>query len=162
MTPSRIISIDLPRAGAELWQAELQRCAYPFLQGPLGVVDQDDPYAFRVEARVFPDTDHYGRLLRCLGKINKSIRNMWPLPLLFDSGVSYQAEEGSEVWQSLIPLMLRGKGDCEDLVAARMSEVDGKPYFQQIGTNERGGRIFHVVLKRDSGRIEDPSLRLYR
>jgi len=84
------------------------------------------------------------------------------LPPLYSGRIRYVRERpGREQWQTALETASRGVGDCEDLAAYRLAEL-------QAG-GERGATIlvrvvrpelFHIVVKRASGAIEDPSARL--
>lgn len=85
-------------------------------------------------------------------------------PKLYESGLRYAAEGPySEVWQSY-GLMLRGQvADCEDLACARAAEliVSGEDtgaraafYGRRLSESRR---LYHVVVLRSDGSIEDPS-----
>lgn len=103
--------------------------------------------------------DIYRALVRCLAKINRWCLAHWSFPPLYESGIRYAYEpHGAEVWQSIPALYLSRFGDCEDLVAARIAELPGaEPLLVKTGRTPSGGRLFHVVLKRADGSIEDPS-----
>ncbi len=80
-------------------------------------------------------------------------------PALYDSGVVYRREKrGQEDWQPATRLLGAGQGDCEDLAAYRAAElrVDGEPATVAIKPT-RGGTMYHAVVRRASGAIEDPS-----
>lgn len=89
-------------------------------------------------------------------------------PLLYTSGVRYENEVIGSVDELVdIPVILaRGKGDCFQLVAWRVAEL------RQMGENaniaitrkrakipnsSRQLRLFHVLVRRSSGELEDPS-----
>lgn len=55
-----------------------------------------------------------------------------PLPRLFESGVVYEREpwpKGVEEFADIVTILRRGWGDCDDLCAARVAELqeDGEP-----------------------------------
>lgn len=105
------------------------------------------------------------RLLELLTLVNVDwLRKHPEAPRLYESGLRY-ATEGpySEVWQSYSN-MLRGEvADCEDLACARAAEliVSGEDpdaravYYGRELTEKR--RLYHVVVARGDGSIEDPS-----
>jgi hypothetical protein len=84
------------------------------------------------------------------------------LPLLYDSGVTYQREpRGRERWQTATETLRLQRGDCEDLAAWRAAELrfyEGDPAIVEI--IRTGPRQFHAVVMRGDGTIEDPSRRL--
>lgn len=89
-------------------------------------------------------------------------------PRLYEAGIRYQQEdEGKDEWQDIADTLQRRTGDCEDLAAWRMSElqryeedpaarwaitVDDLPY--------PSGKVittYHIAIRRSDGRVEDPS-----
>jgi hypothetical protein len=82
---------------------------------------------------------------------------------LYRSGVRYRREvSGSEVWQTTPILYAEGVGDCEDLAAHRAAELiesgedsGAKALIKQV----RPG-LWHAVVQRGNGKVEDPSKRL--
>lgn len=83
---------------------------------------------------------------------------------LYDS-VCYEREPvGSEVWQSIPALYARGRGDCEDLVCARVAErlLVGDACRPGLKKQVRpdGSILWHVIIGNPDGTIEDPSVEL--
>lgn len=78
-------------------------------------------------------------------------------PALYDSGVVYRRERGTERWQPATDLLRNMQGDCEDLAAYRAAELrmEGEPATVAIVRTRRGS--FHAVVRRGDGSIEDPS-----
>jgi hypothetical protein len=78
-------------------------------------------------------------------------------PALYDSGVVYRRERGTERWQPATDLLRNMRGDCEDLAAYRAAELrmEGEPATVAIIRTRRGS--FHAVVRRGDGSIEDPS-----
>lgn len=117
----------------------------------------------RVQLQVPRGPEHYQRLLDALTTLDRWYRaNAWNDFRVYESGVRYQAEPfGEEIWQSIPALSIRRVGDCEDLAAARASEIEGGA-AKIISTGESigGGRLYHVVVERKGGRTEDPSRKL--
>lgn len=118
----------------------------------------------RLRVKVPQNQATYLRLIGCLVEVNRIDLDMWPFPLLYSGHVRYEAEQG-EVFQDLASLAVTGKGDCEDLVAARVAElrsqgIKAMPHLDQSGSTPSGGRLFHVVVKLPTGRTEDPSAKL--
>ena len=84
-------------------------------------------------------------------------------PLLYASGVRYVREPpGEEHWQTFPALYRSGRGDCEDLAAARVAELwmlgeRGARIDTQWRFDARGDRLYHVFVRRADGSPEDPS-----
>lgn len=83
------------------------------------------------------------------------------IPKLYDSGILYQAEDGTENWQDIPHLLRKGYGDCEDLACFRVAEhmlngVRALPYVTWR-TEGKTRTILHAVVQLPDGRIEDPS-----
>ena len=82
------------------------------------------------------------------------------LPPLYKAGVRYVREEDTEVWQDAITILRNREGDCEDLACYRIAELrnNGKkvqPYIRyKVG---KDGYIYHVMVLRANGTLEDPS-----
>lgn len=87
-------------------------------------------------------------------------------PKLYESGVRYRLEPpGVEDFTDLVVLMRRGWGDCAQLVAWRVAElrVAGEKATIRVTwvrNPDNGKRMFHIQVRREDGRIEDPSTRL--
>ena len=78
---------------------------------------------------------------------------------LYEAGIQYRREPlGREGWQSAHQTMLRGDGDCEDLVAWRVAElwILGESGASPRCYAPRQGLI-HCVVRRANGSSEDPS-----
>ena len=68
------------------------------------------------------------RLLNWLAQENAIILRARPdLPLLYDSGVTYQREE-DETWSDYLNLLAEGHEDCDALSAARAGELIARGY----------------------------------
>ena len=86
-------------------------------------------------------------------------------PELYRSGVRYRAEPaGQEKWLSTPWVLQAGAGDCEDLACWRAAELQrageaARPIVRsrRVGDN---AMLYHVLVRRASGAIEDPSARL--
>lgn len=89
-----------------------------------------------------------------------------PLPPLYGSGVRYAREpSGAERWSSAPLVLWRGAGDCEDLACWRAAELrmHGDVAARVVSTSQQlspSRRLFHVLVRRGDGRLEDPSRRL--
>lgn len=80
---------------------------------------------------------------------------------LYRAGVRYRREEmGAEIWQLPSETAKLGYGDCEDLAAWRVAELrlQGEP--ARIVIRQVKPRLWHVLVKRGNGQIEDPSRKL--
>jgi hypothetical protein len=118
-------------------------------------------------------------MLEALCKINEGHLAERPYPPLYQSGVRYQRENGTEEWLDIPSIIEAGWGDCEDLACWRVAELRRQghragPYvrFRQIDG------VFHyhalvmryrpVMQRSEAGLIErlvpvakeDPSRRL--
>lgn len=84
------------------------------------------------------------------------------IPLLYKSGVRYAREEGTEIWKDCVSVLGDGFGDCEDLASWRVAELrnnhkQAKPYIRYTVDPSNGMYIYHVMVMRSGGKIEDPS-----
>lgn len=137
---------------------------------------------FRIDLQtpLFSDPAHIPedeRMLLRLLKIYIDLDYLWwqrhpETPPLYQSGVRYIPEGGIEVWRT-IPLVLSfGGGDCEDLVAYRISElrytrqdVRARPQLVMFARSCSVGEaapcaLYHVRILRGDDSVEDPSARL--
>lgn len=82
-----------------------------------------------------------------------------PAPRLYDSGVRYERERGSERWLVPSQVLELGVGDCEDLAAWRAAElrVSGEDPAALARVVRAGPRTWHAIVERGDGTIEDPS-----
>lgn len=97
--------------------------------------------------------------------VNQQYLRMHPqTPLLYQSGVRYQNEPAGQGYEdfALIPAILeRGWGDCDDLAPYRVAEL--RERFGEAATiriewkKTRNGKLYHILVRRGDGRIEDPS-----
>lgn len=100
-------------------------------------------------------------LLGGLVALDRVILRDQELPPLYESGIRYQPEPpGQERWCRVDEIWRRKYGDCEDLVGARVAELQlrGEAAFQDV--KKSGFRRFHALVRRGDGTLEDPSLRL--
>ena len=101
------------------------------------------------------------RLLDCLTGLDVDYLRKNAAPELHHSGVRYEAEApGQERWASIPWVLDLGHGDCEDLACWRTAEliVSGEAalaIFESRQTPQ--GRLYHILVRRADGRIEDPS-----
>lgn len=103
-------------------------------------------------------------LLRAVVKVNLFYMKLHHVPPLYQSNVRYAPEpKGTTEEFATIPVILaRGKADCDDLAPWRVAELQAVGEKADIRLqwkkNPRTGqRMYHVVVRRGDGRIEDPS-----
>jgi hypothetical protein len=109
-----------------------------------------------------------------LVQINEQWLRMHPeTPDLFDSGVYYDLHEDVQrPWQSIPRLYKMGRGDCEDIAAARTAElrvrhgIDARmcnQHWQHAwDASSEGGWGTHWLVCLPDGTVEDPSSMLSR
>lgn len=88
-----------------------------------------------------------------------------PFPSLYRAGVRYMPEDydgpNPEDWLDALEVLKRGGGDCEDLAAWRVAELrragelGARTVFVEFP--DARGRLFHVLVERAGGSLEDPS-----
>lgn len=87
-------------------------------------------------------------------------------PLLYHSGVVYQREPpGQDDWDPVPIVLERGNGDCEDLAAWRCAELirlgeSASAIPKLVQSNPDGTKLYHILVRRGNGTIEDPSRKL--
>jgi len=98
-------------------------------------------------------------LLRGLVAANLVILRRNPgMPPLYESGVRYVPEpRGQEKWLTYDKVLRAGKGDCEDLAAARSSQLIRQGIMAWPVVIRTGRKRFHAVVRWPDGKIEDPS-----
>lgn len=84
------------------------------------------------------------------------------LPPLYRAGVVYQREEGTEIWKDPIHVYQDGNGDCEDLSIWRCAELRNnhkkcQPFIRFRIDPVDKMYIYHVMVMRNGGVLEDPS-----
>lgn len=62
-------------------------------------------------------------LLEALCRIDRELLQQRPYPPLYDAGVRYIREDGSEEWLDVPHVLAAGGGDCEDLACWRVAEI---------------------------------------
>jgi len=107
-------------------------------------------------------------ILEGLTELNRRIlRDLRPdIPPLYAANVRYKPEPPTrEDWDTADVVFGRGHGDCEDLAAWRAAELreagedaDADCYVSRVRPD--GRRIWHAIVRREDGTIEDPSLEL--
>jgi hypothetical protein len=89
-----------------------------------------------------------------------------PVPPLYQSGARYQRENYAglhpEDWRDCLQVIRSGGGDCEDLAAYLAAELrvqgdEGARCMFISRERPDGGRLFHIVVQRGDGSLEDPS-----
>ena len=86
-------------------------------------------------------------------------------PPLYQSGVRYQNEPKGQTFEEFAPiptLLERKWGDCDDLAPWRVAELRVRHkekarirvQWKRIGPNKE--KLFHIVVRRADGTIEDP------
>lgn len=102
------------------------------------------------------------QLLRALFAIDLDWLRRHPrTPPLYQSGVRYEREP-FERWRSIPVCLEESAGDCEDLSCWRASELVLRgerafPTWRKRWSQKRQGWLYHIVVRRGDGRIEDPS-----
>lgn len=98
--------------------------------------------------------------LQGLVAVNREYLRHHSYPRLYDAGVRYRTEpklRGPEDWQTIPELIKARSGDCEDLAAARVAELQEAGEAADVHVKRTGKRRFHAVVRRGDGTIEDPS-----
>lgn len=106
--------------------------------------------------------------LEALVMANRLYLRTHHVPPLYESGVRYEEEPAGQPYESFdaIPVVLaRGSGDCDDVVSWRIAELrnageNAKVRLKWQYDAARGARMYHVLVRRANGQVEDPSLRL--
>lgn len=83
------------------------------------------------------------------------------LPPLYNSGVVYdREEEGTETLAAPSLVHARGYGDCGHLALWRLAELRNageSAQFHFKAVRKSRPRLFHVLIRRADGTLEDPS-----
>lgn len=152
----------------------------PLLHITLPEDDGDDrhvaPILLALQAMISVNTWHIKRALK---RAEKGIGV--PVPPLYASGVYYEEDPpGREDWRDCYTVLKRGKGDCDNLVAWRVAELNAagiaaepvikyqqvpKAVMVQMGhptemVPEDGILMIHCSVRHPDGRIEDVSKNL--
>ena len=104
-------------------------------------------------------------ILVALVRVNRQYLRAYSVPGIYDSGVRYKPEPNGTIEEfAAIPVVLeRGWGDCDDLAPWRVAELREQGEKAKIRIQWKalpphiGGRLFHIVVRRQDGSIEDPS-----
>lgn len=99
---------------------------------------------------------------------NRLYLRLHHVPALYESGVRYEEEPAGQPYEDFaaIPVVLtRGHGDCDDLVCWRIAELrnqgeNAKVRLKWAYDPIRNARMYHVLVRRGNGQVEDPSKRL--
>lgn len=86
-------------------------------------------------------------------------------PPLYASGVRYVGEPpASERWLTVPEMLAVGHGDCEDTVSWRVAELraagerGARAFWVSFPpSTPNGWMLYHVLVRRADGRVEDPS-----
>lgn len=96
-------------------------------------------------------------------RVNQLYLQTHNAPLLYKSGVRYMNEpdDGMEEFACIPIILERGWGDCDDLAPWRCAELrqagEAAKIRIQWKRQPNGRKLFHIVVRRADGRIEDPS-----
>ena len=103
----------------------------------------------------------YEMALSGLTRLDEQLLRAGSYPNNYDAGVRYQREAG-DVWRHVDEVNRSKWGDCEDLAAWRAAElrVSGEDPDAFVYVYKSGPHMFHAVVGRGDGRIEDPSIKL--
>lgn len=96
-------------------------------------------------------------------EIREALQRGAPLPAIYASGVVYRREPPPlEEWTTPEETIRRGWGDCEDLAIWRAAELQesGEDPDAIVAIKRSAGAVWHAQVRRGSGEIEDPSLKL--
>jgi hypothetical protein len=90
--------------------------------------------------------------------LNREILRANQMPPIYKSGVQYRAESlGAERWRRADEVWRLGVGDCEDLAAWRVAELQLRGELAQPDIVRTGFKRYHARVRRGDGTIEDPS-----
>jgi hypothetical protein len=111
------------------------------------------------------DADSFGlakrkilTMLHALAGVNRMHLIAHPeTPSLYESGVLYAPEDGSEQWLDIPNILRMGRVDCEDLACWRVAElrergIRARPF---IRWKRRTNYDFHVLVYRPDGELVD-------
>jgi hypothetical protein len=104
--------------------------------------------------------------LRSLVMVDEWMCRLGMLPPIYESGVRFRKEpQGKETFRDASVVLNRGHGDCAHLAPWRCAELRAKGEDARLRVKWscpawKRKRLFHVQVRRESGRIEDPSRRL--
>lgn len=104
--------------------------------------------------------------LEALVRRNQDLLRAHDVPPLYAARVAYRPEpQGLEDWDALDVVWPRGYGDCEDLAGWRAAELReagerarADCYVSRVSSD--GRRVWHCIVVREDGTVEDPSIQL--
>jgi len=101
-------------------------------------------------------------ILEALVMVDQLFLRKFHVPPLYQAGVRYQREpdDGIEEFASTPKVLVRGYGDCDDLAPWRVAELRNQGERAKIRVQWRkmpNGKLYHIVVRRGNGTIEDPS-----
>jgi len=115
----------------------------------------------RIELEVPADPELLSAALEGLVAVNLALMDRQEFPPLYRSGVRYRRERRTERWKNIRQIFLALFGDCEDLSAWRVAELRRAGELGAFCEVVKvGPSLWHVRVRREDGRIEDPSRRL--
>lgn len=114
----------------------------------------------RKHARLYAETVR--SLLQALVMVNRiTLRSDPSIPALYNSGCRYIREVGEETFKDVSSILSSKGGDCAHLAAWRVAELleggENANLRIQWKVLRKGPRLFHVVVRRGDGSVEDPS-----
>lgn len=97
---------------------------------------------------------------------NRLYLRLYDVPCLYESGIRYEEEPAGQPYEDFaaVPVILaRGWADCDDLCCWRIAELrnageNAKVRLKWQYDPARGARMYHVLVRRANGQVEDPSL----
>lgn len=102
-------------------------------------------------------------ILEALTTVNFMFLKTHHVAPLYATGVRYKNEPKewlNEHFDSVPVVLKRGWGDCDDLAPWRCAELRALGERARIRIQWKRlpqGRLFHIVVRRENGQIEDPS-----
>lgn len=99
---------------------------------------------------------------------NRLYLRLHKVPPIYESNIRYEEEPANQPYEEFaaIPVVLaKGWGDCDDLCCWRIAELrnageNAKVRLKWQFDPMRGTRMYHVLVRRSNGQVEDPSKRL--
>jgi hypothetical protein len=87
------------------------------------------------------------------------------IPPLYESHVRYIPDlYARERWATIPHIWSRGSADCKSLCAWRVAELIARGENASCAVSRTpsrsGARVFHILVQRENGSLEDPSYRL--
>ena len=97
-------------------------------------------------------------------KVNRLYLATNKTPSIYQAGVRYREEDPRQGYEdfAIVPAIIaRGWGDCDDLAPWRVAELQNAGEHAEIRIQWKKipnrGKLFHIVVRRANGSIEDPS-----